>query len=280
MKKIILFILLIVLITGCSKKPISNNIAEDDRNYGYEVYSPERIDSIHSQISMVYDKIEEGATDEAFLSELDRLADTLEHAIMHDADIYSRVFFRFVTYDLSYTLAHTYHPVKNKDVFDRFERVIRSSYLWSTEYHNEDSLHMEMEMFPMDYERFENTLFKTVLLAIHYNKSKNWPLVLSVDLPSIQDASSFRIDFYDAEKKINEENGTMKLLHTISINDAVKIAPKPYAMYYFPLEKILDCMSHATTMVISYDDVSLMHSLLYFKEIYYDDLKAYCDSHK
>ena len=280
MKKITLFILSIVLFAGCSKKPISNVIAEDDRNYGYEVYLPERIDSIHGQISMVYDKIEEGATDEAFLSEVDRLADTLEHAIMHDDDINSRVFFRFVTYDLSYTLAHTYHPVKNKDVFDRFERVMRSSYLWSTEYHNADSLHMETEVFSMNYERFENTIFRTIMLSIHYNKSKNCPLVLGVDLPIILDASSFRIDFYDAEKMINEENGTMELLHTISINDAVKITPNPYAVYYFPLEKILDCMSRATTMVISYDDVSLMHSLLYFKEIYYDDLKAYCDSHK
>ena len=94
----------------------------------------------------------------------------------------------------------------------------------------------------------------------------------------MRDADSFKIDFIKMGNK--DEDEPLTITGQLRIGDAVEGVNADITIFFFPLDLFLEKVENADAFIISYDDVSLMHSLHVFKEQYYDDLKDFMKIYK
>ena len=277
-KLIPLMLICLVVFIGCNRQKSDETITDPRKKYGIVTSSEERKDSIVNLATIVYDKAIKTEYNKQFIDELGMLCNMLENSVPREGDLEFRVLERYMAFSLAPAILMTYYPKSKryKEISDNVSRLSAIPYYWTVSFFEDDSLHMEQEIFPMS----DDFMDKVILLGITWkNNLKNNPPIFSVNLPeTMRNADSFRIDFVNMED-MNEDD-TPNFTNELHIGDALDGENGVIPMYLFPLDLFLDKVENANAFIISYDDVSIMHSLYVFKEYYYDDLKDFMKIYK
>lgn len=266
----------LVVFVGCKRQKSDESTTDPIKKYGIVTSSEARKDSIVKLAAVVYDKAIKTEYNKQFINELGTLCDMLEETIPHEGDMEFRVVERYLACKLIPPILMNYPREKHKEIDDYASRLSSIPFYWTVSCFEEDSLLMEQEIFPMSNDFMD----KTILLGIRWHKDqKKYPPVFLVDLPeTMRDADSFKIDFIKMGNK--DEDEPLTITGQLRIGDAVEGVNAVITIFFFPLDLFLEKVENADAFIISYDDVSLMHSLHVFKEQYYDDLKDFMKIYK
>lgn len=225
MKKTVIYLLIALMVTGCSSAPSKEN------NSSTEELINQRIESIGKQGQAVKDMIESPNTEQSeFVSALGTLYDTLDNVIQHDESFELTRVCRGYARGLSGDLMRSDHPfLRNDSVMELIFKIAICGYYWNMPPSWNNLLCGTTALTEgNDYDRLAN------VMLINEEDEEDYDLFYLVIRDNLGDVSNPTIRFVGENRTLTLDTKRAQVEFDSSDNTVVRM--------FWPIEDVLDAL--------------------------------------